>query len=265
MKPPYQLADLLAIMETLRDPERGCPWDKKQSFASIVPYTLEEAYEVAAAIEAGQWDELKGELGDLLFQVIFYAQLGKEQGRFDFAGIVDTVSDKLIRRHPHVFGEADLGNEQAVKANWEATKSRERAERDQTSVLDDIPLALPALSRALKIQKRCASVGFDWKTLGPVVDKVHEEIDEVMEEALMADVNPERVADELGDLLFATVNLVRHLGHDPEKVLRGANAKFERRFRKVEELIAEQGLAVSDCSLERLDAAWNRVKETYES
>ncbi|QFI55611.1 nucleoside triphosphate pyrophosphohydrolase [Aeromonas simiae] len=265
MKPPYQLADLLAIMETLRDPERGCPWDKKQSFASIVPYTLEEAYEVAAAIEAGQWDELKGELGDLLFQVIFYAQLGKEQGRFDFGDIVDTVSDKLIRRHPHVFGEVDLGNEQAVKANWEATKSRERAERDQTSVLDDIPLALPALSRALKIQKRCASVGFDWKTLGPVVDKVHEEIDEVMEEALMADVNPERVADELGDLLFATVNLVRHLGHDPETVLRGANAKFERRFRKVEELIAEQGLAVSDCSLEKLDSTWNRVKETYES
>lgn len=265
MTPPYQLADLLAIMETLRDPERGCPWDKKQSFASIVPYTLEEAYEVAAAIEAGQWDELKGELGDLLFQVIFYAQLGKEQALFDFGDIVDTVSDKLIRRHPHVFGEADLGNEQAVKANWEATKSRERAERDQTSVLDDIPQALPALSRALKIQKRCASVGFDWKTLGPVVDKVHEEIDEVMEEALMADVNPDRVADELGDLLFATVNLVRHLGHDPEKVLRGANAKFERRFRKVEALIAEQGLAVSDCSLEKLDATWNRVKETYES
>ncbi|PJG59089.1 nucleoside triphosphate pyrophosphohydrolase [Aeromonas cavernicola] len=265
MSQRYDLSQLLDIMTRLRDPQHGCPWDLKQSFQSIVPHTLEEAYEVADAIETEDWQGLKGELGDLLFQVVFYAQLGKEQGLFDFADIVDTVSEKLIRRHPHVFSDADLGSEQAVKANWEAEKAKERAALDQESVLDDIPQALPALTRAAKIQKRCATVGFDWKTLGPVVAKVHEEIDEVMAEVLMADVDEARVSDELGDLLFATVNLVRHLGNDPEQVLRAANAKFERRFRHVEQMIAAEGLNITACSLEKLDAAWDRVKQTERS
>ena len=167
MSQRYDLSQLLDIMVQLRSPDGGCPWDLKQSFQTIVPHTLEEAYEVADAIETQDWDGLKGELGDLLFQVVFYAQLGKEQGLFDFADIVDAVSEKLIRRHPHVFSDADLGDEQAVKVNWEAEKAKERAALDKESVLDDIPLSLPALTRAAKIQKRCATVGFDWKTLGP--------------------------------------------------------------------------------------------------
>ena len=266
-KQRYQLAELLTIMQQLRDPQTGCPWDKKQTFASIVPYTLEEAYEVADSIEQNDMVALKGELGDLLFQVVFYSQLAKEQGLFDFADVVDTVSEKLVRRHPHVFSSAQFADTAAVNANWEAEKARERQRKDASavSVLDDIPLALPALNRANKIQKRCAAVGFDWNELAPVVAKVHEEIDEVMHEVLQVERDEQKVAEELGDLLFATVNLVRHLKKDPEQVLRQANAKFDRRFRAVESDLMSRGRDLRACSLDEMEEAWQRVKESEQS
>ncbi|AEY00690.1 MazG family protein [Oceanimonas sp. GK1] len=258
----YSLTDLLAIMAALRDPENGCPWDLQQDFASIVPHTLEEAYEVADTIARQAWDELPGELGDLLFQVVFYARLGEEQSRFTFGDVVQAISAKLVSRHPHVFGNARFDDEAAIKANWEATKAAERKARNEsaTSALDDIPLALPALTRAHKIQKRCAAVGFDWRELPPVVDKIREELDEVMAELNQPERDEDRIADELGDLLFASVNLVRHLKQEPEAVLRRANDKFERRFRAVERLLAADGKDSRACSLEELDGYWNRVK-----
>jgi len=265
-----KIEKLLNIMEQLRDPEGGCPWDRKQTFESIVSHTIEEAYEVADAIEQKDFNELKGELGDLLFQVVFYAQLAKEQNLFEFQDIIDTLSEKLIRRHPHVFSSAEFADEQAVDANWEAEKEKERALKAQSdnkaeSVLDNIPLALPALNRAYKIQKRCANVGFDWKTLPPVVDKIKEEIDEVLFEVQRDDLNDQqrqvRIEDELGDLLFANVNLVRHLHCNPEKVLRQANHKFEKRFRLVELAVLKQGKQMSDCSLEELEDIWQEIKK----
>lgn len=259
----YSLTDLLAIMAALRDPEHGCPWDLQQDFASIVPHTLEEAYEVADTIAREAWDELPGELGDLLFQVVFYARLGEEQARFNFGDVVQAVSAKLVSRHPHVFGNALFNDEAAIKANWEATKAKERKARDAaaTSVLDDIPLALPALTRAHKIQKRCAAVGFDWRELPPVVDKIREELDEVMAELEQPERDQDRIADELGDLLFATVNLVRHLKQEPEAVLRRANDKFERRFRAVEQMLAANGKDCSSSSLAEMDDCWRQVKQ----
>lgn len=259
----YSLDDLLGIMAALRDPQRGCPWDLKQDFASIVPHTLEETYEVADTIAREAWSELPGELGDLLFQVVFYAHLGQEQSRFDFNDVVQAISHKLVSRHPHVFGDKPLNDEAAIKANWEATKAEERKARDAdaTSALDDIPLALPALTRANKMQKRCAAVGFDWGELPPVVDKIREELDEVMEEVNQPERDDDRIADELGDLLFATVNLVRHLKQEPESVLRRANNKFERRFRAVEQLLAEQGKDCQSSSLAEMDDCWRQVKQ----
>jgi len=255
-----QLDRLLGIMQRLRDPQTGCPWDKAQTFATIAPYTLEETYEVLDAIAREDFDDLRGELGDLLFQVVFYARMAEEQGRFDFNEICRAISDKLERRHPHIFGDANFTDSEQVLANWEKTKSAERAEKAQHSTLDDIPESLPALMRAYKIQKRCAAVGFDWTTLGPVVDKVHEELDEVMHEANQAVVDEAKLEEEIGDLLFATVNLSRHLGSKAEIALQKANRKFERRFREVEKIIAAQGLKLEDATLDQMEAAWCEVK-----
>jgi ATP diphosphatase len=270
MQVTNKLDTLLTIMHSLRDPETGCPWDKKQTFASVVPHTIEEVYELADAIELNDFSDLKGELGDLLFQVVFYAQIAKEQGLFEFSDILETLNEKLIRRHPHVFAQTELSDEQAVHANWEKEKQKERLKKStamnqQESVLDNIPLALPALNRAYKIQKRCANVGFDWAQLEPVVAKIHEEIDEVLVEVKRTDLTDEqrqmRIEDELGDLLFANVNLVRHLSADPETVLRQANKKFEKRFRLVEQTVIKQGKQMQDCSLEELEAIWVEVKK----
>ncbi|MDX1536681.1 nucleoside triphosphate pyrophosphohydrolase [Arsukibacterium sp.] len=250
---------LLTIMSRLRDPETGCPWDLKQSYATIVPYTLEEAYEVADAIAREDFAELKDELGDLLFQVVFYAQLAKEEGRFGFDDCVAAICDKLERRHPHVFGDiqtADGEDAEAVLKNWEALKSNERKASGQHSVLDNIPQAMPALSRANKLQKRCATVGFDWPTVEGCWDKVKEEILEVEQTAAGS---PE-LAEELGDLMFALVNVVRKHKLDPEAVLRAANNKFERRFRAVEQALSDQGKSPQQSNLDEMEALWQQVK-----
>lgn len=267
----YKLDDLLQLMARLRHPEHGCPWDLKQSYASIVPYTLEEAYEVADAIERGDFDHLPGELGDLLFQVVYYSQLATEEGRFGFAEVVDGITTKLIRRHPHVFPDGDLYGapdaqkleEAAVKQRWEELKAEERAAKagapEQLSLLDDVPQALPALSRAAKLQKRAAQVGFDWPEALPVLDKVREELDEVLE--AMSENDPQAIAEELGDLLFAVANLARHLKVEPEAALRAANGKFERRFRFIEQALREAGRPIENCSLDELDALWGEAKK----
>lgn len=267
----YQLADLLHLMARLRDPQHGCPWDLQQDYASIVPHTLEEAYEVADAIERRDFAHLPGELGDLLFQVVYYSQLAREEGRFDFATVVDAITRKLVRRHPHVFPEGDLYgspelprlDEAAIKQRWEQIKAEERAEQaaapEQLSLLDDVPHALPALSRAAKLQKRAAGVGFDWPEALPVVDKLHEELNEVLE--AMSENDPQAIAEEIGDLLFVVVNLARHLKVDPENALRAANGKFERRFRFIEQALRDAGRSPESCDLEELDALWDAAKK----
>ncbi len=255
-----QITRLLGIMKRLRDPETGCPWDREQTFTTIAPYTLEETYEVLDAINREDFDDLRGELGDLLFQVVFYAQMAQEEGRFNFDDICAAISDKLERRHPHIFADGTAGNSAEVLEKWESIKTAERAEKEQHSALDDIPEALPALMRAHKIQKRCSSVGFDWVSLGPVLEKVHEEIDEVMHEAQQVVVDEAKLEEEVGDLLFATVNLARHLGTKAEVALQKANRKFERRFREVERIIAAQGLEMKQATLEQMENAWQQVK-----
>ncbi|MFJ3108806.1 nucleoside triphosphate pyrophosphohydrolase [Pseudomonas putida] len=265
----YTLEDLLHLMARLRDPQYGCPWDLKQNYASIVPHTIEEAYEVAETIERGDFEHLQGELGDLLFQVVYYSQLAREEGRFEFEGVVDSITRKLIRRHPHVFPTGELYapvdtpslSEAQVKSRWEEIKAEERAEKaqpEQLSLLDDVPAALPALSRAAKLQKRAATVGFDWPAALPVLDKVREELDEVLQ--VMADGDADALEDEVGDLLFAAVNLARHLKHDPENALRRANRKFERRFRFIEQALRDSGRPIEDCNLDELDALWGEAK-----
>lgn len=253
---------LKEIMAMLRDPEHGCPWDKEQTFETIVPYTIEEAYEVADAIEKGDMSDVKSELGDLLFQTVFYGQMATEQNEFNFDDIAETMAEKLIRRHPHVFGNSDFKNEAEIKANWEAEKAKERQQKDanQTSALDDIPTALPALSRAYKLQKRAASVGFDWPNIDGALDKVMEEINEVKVEVNSNNASTDRIADELGDLYFALTNVVRHLKLKPEQVLHQANKKFERRFRAVEQKVVQKNNSISEMSLDQLDGIWEQVK-----
>ena len=267
----YQLSDLLYLMARLRDPEGGCPWDLQQDFASIVPHTLEEAYEVADAIEREDFAHLPSELGDLLFQVVYYSQLGQELQMFDFSTVVHSITEKLVRRHPHVFADGQLYaatqtsavNSEQVKQRWEEIKQQERAEQAESeqavSVLADIPLNMPALSRALKIQKRASSVGFDWSSLPPVLAKVDEELQEVRE--ALASGDQAAISEELGDLLFATVNVARHLKVNPETALRAANIKFSERLQAVEQQARQQGVALSDCTEAQLDAMWNLAKQ----
>ncbi len=267
----YQLSDLLYLMARLRDPEGGCPWDLQQDFASIVPHTLEEAYEVADAIEREDFAHLPSELGDLLFQVVYYSQLGQELQMFDFSTVVHSITEKLVRRHPHVFADGQLYaatqtsavNSEQVKQRWEEIKQQERAEQAESeqavSVLADIPLNMPALSRALKIQKRASSVGFDWSSLPPVLAKVDEELQEVRE--ALASGDQAAISEELGDLLFATVNIARHLKVNPETALRAANIKFSERLQAVEQQARQQGVALSDCTEGQLDAMWNLAKQ----
>jgi len=255
---------LRRIMERLRDPERGCPWDVAQNFATIAPYTIEEAYEVADAIQRGDLDDLRDELGDLLLQVIFHAQMAREAGIFDLADVANAISDKMVRRHPHVFGDTRIATAEAQTRAWEEHKASERAAAAQTrgataSALDGVTVSLPALTRAEKLQKRAARVGFDWPEARPVLDKIAEELDEISVE-ISAGAEPDRLQNEVGDLLFAVVNLARHLKIDPEAALRTANFKFERRFRAIEARLAKAGKAPSDTSLDDLEAHWQAVK-----
>lgn len=249
---------LLEVMRRLRDPEGGCPWDLEQTFETIAPYTLEEAYEVADAIARRDWRALQEELGDLLLQVVYHAQMAKEAGLFDFDQVAETVTEKMIRRHPHVFGDARIDSAAAQVRAWEEHKARERAEKGEGSVLDGIPLALPALVRALKLQQRAARTGFDWPDAASVLEKVDEEVHELREE--MGRMDRARLGDEIGDLLFTVVNLARKLDIDPEGALRAANAKFERRFREVERRARERGLDLHAMDLDALERLWEEAK-----
>lgn len=268
----FTLQDLLYLMCRLRDPESGCPWDLKQNFASIVPHTLEEAYEVVDCIEREDYGQLRDELGDLLFQVVYYSQLAEEERCFNFHDVVQAIVAKLVRRHPHVFPDGDLyGRQQGasasdsrqIRATWERIKEQERAAKaqrpQQLSLLDDVPRVLPALSRAEKLQKRAATVGFDWPDLEAVADKMREELAELDE--AMASADGQRITEELGDVLFTVVNMARHLDVDAEIALRGSSRRFEMRFRAMEQMASERGLTLSALSLDESDALWREAKK----
>ena len=272
------IADLIAVMAALRTPGTGCSWDLAQNFATIAPYTIEEAYEVADAIARGDLAHLEDELGDLLLQVVYHARMAEEQGAFDFADVTDAITRKMIRRHPHVFGTAEQREAGAQPGFWARIKAEEAEERGapepadrRPSRLDGVPVALPALTRAVKLQDKAARVGFDWPSLAPVFDKMREELDELAEVALRADprgkgatpVPPAeraRIEEELGDVLFVIANVARHLGLDPESALRGANEKFVRRFRYIEDELATRGKRAEDSSLAEMDALWDEAK-----
>jgi MazG family protein len=260
---PNDIQALLDVMRRLRDPNGGCPWDLEQDFPSIAPYTIEEAYEVASAIEhageTGDYSQLKDELGDLLLQVVFHAQMAREKGLFAFPDVVAAIVGKMIRRHPHVFGEVDARTSDDVMRNWEAIKQAERAGKKQDGLLDDVPRALPALTRAVKLQNRAAKVGFDWPSAVTVTDKIAEEARELAEAAALKD--PAKVEEEFGDMLFAVANLSRHLKLDPEAALRSANAKFTRRFRSIEDALKAKGRTPQEASLEEMEELWQEAKK----
>ncbi len=256
---PSPVERLLEIMAKLRDKDSGCPWDVEQDFRSILPYTIEEAYEVADAIERNDKEDLKSELGDLLLQVVFHAQMAKEEGWFDFHAVAEGIAEKMIRRHPHVFGDAQAEHAEAVTTNWETIKQQERDAKKNTGILDDVPLALPALLRAEKLQKRAARVGFDWPHTAQVIDKIKEELEEV-EQAIASDDN-NHIKEEIGDLLFVVANLAHKLKVDPEDALRDSNRKFERRFHYIEQSLETQNKSLDNSSLEEMDALWNQAKK----
>ncbi|MCH8505133.1 MAG: nucleoside triphosphate pyrophosphohydrolase [Ectothiorhodospiraceae bacterium] len=259
MKP---LEDLLDVMARLRDPERGCPWDVKQTFDTIAPYTIEEAYEVADAIQRNDLEDLRDELGDLLFQVVFHARMAEEHGHFAFPDVAAAIRDKIVRRHPHVFEQARVDD---VSVSWEAIKAEERARKleargEDVSALSDVSVALPGLLRAVKLTRRAARVGFDWPEARGVLEKIREELDEVEEAYRQTPERQDLLEEELGDLLFATANLARHLKLDPEAALRRANAKFESRFRHMERALGGQGLSLDRVDFERREQAWEAAK-----
>ena len=262
--PTTNIDKLITVMARLRHPTEGCPWDVEQTFETIVPYTIEEAYEVADAVDRRDMAALRDELGDLLLQVVFHSRMAEEQDDFAFDDVAGAIADKLVRRHPHVFGDTKDGDKVAVRETWETLKAAERADRAakdgrQASVLDDVPAAFPALMRAEKLQKRAARVGFDWPDIAPVLEKLMEELGELKSE-IDGGGSPERVAEEAGDLLFSCVNLLRHLKVDPEAALRGANAKFERRFRAIETALAVENRQPTDADLAELEVLWQRAK-----
>ena len=255
----HEIGELLRVMAKLRDPEGGCPWDREQDFATIAPYTIEEAYEVADAISRADMADLRDELGDLLFQVVFHARMAEEAGVFAFADVVTAIVEKMIRRHPHVFADEEVADAEAQTRAWEEHKARERHAKGQHhSLLDGVTLGLPALTRAQKLQKRAARAGFDWPDVGGVLDKIAEELDEVRAEVTAGD--QAALQGEIGDLLFACVNLARYAGVDPETALRSTNEKFERRFRYIEEVLRSQAKELEQCSLEEMDKLWNEAK-----
>jgi ATP diphosphatase len=260
MEPGQEITRLLGIMARLRDPAGGCPWDQVQDFATIAPYTIEEAYEVADAASRRDMPALKDELGDLLFQVVYHARMAEEAGAFSFTDVAAAIADKMLRRHPHVFGDEAARAAGAHTEAWEAQKEAERRAAAQEGVLAGVPAALPALTHAEKLTKRAARVGFDWPNAGTVLDKLDEEVAELRAE--LAEADPDRLEDELGDMLFVLANLARKLHLDPEAALRRANAKFTRRFNAVERLLAADGITPAEAGLPRMEAAWQVVKRT---